>query len=506
MHRGWAAAVGISAWLSAAPAAAFCGFYVSGADTKLYNNATQVVLLRDGVRTVLSMQNNYQGPPEGFAMVVPVPVVLQKENVKTLPRAVFDRIDQLSAPRLVQYWEQDPCYHPRHGGGLFFAKREMSAAMASRPAPPIADRPLVRVEAEFTVGEYEIVILSAEDSTALDAWLRQNGYRIPEGAEPVLRPYVQKGSKFFVARVDARKVRFERGMATLSPLRFHYDDDAFQLPVRLGLLNSRGVQDLIVQVLARDQRYEVANYPNLTIPTNIELNEAALSSFGAFYAALFDRTVEKTPGAVVTEYAWSAGSCDPCPGPTLDPGDLATLGGNAVAGAALSPGEVVLTRLHVRYTKDSLGQDLVFRTAPPIAGGNGWNGGGGRHSARQATWTQSTFQGRYIVRHPWKGDITCTDPVFERWGGPPSGVDGRGVEAAKDLAFAPREGATLASLVAEDVDVIALKGTPPPKPERRYRFALGSLLRSGYAAAALGMATGLLVVWMLLRARQKGAA
>lgn len=39
-------------------AAAFCGFYVSGADTKLYNNATQVVLMREGTRTVLSMQNN----------------------------------------------------------------------------------------------------------------------------------------------------------------------------------------------------------------------------------------------------------------------------------------------------------------------------------------------------------------------------------------------------------------------------------------------------------------
>ena len=40
------------------PAAAFCGFYVSGGDARLYNNATVVVLMRDGTRTVLSMQNN----------------------------------------------------------------------------------------------------------------------------------------------------------------------------------------------------------------------------------------------------------------------------------------------------------------------------------------------------------------------------------------------------------------------------------------------------------------
>src|SRR5688572_4261190 len=93
-------------------AAAFCGFYVSGADAKLYNNATQVVLMRDGTRTVLSMQNNYQGPPQDFAMVVPVPVVLQEADVKTLERGVFDRVDQLAAPRLVEYWEQDPCPPP----------------------------------------------------------------------------------------------------------------------------------------------------------------------------------------------------------------------------------------------------------------------------------------------------------------------------------------------------------------------------------------------------------
>src|SRR5690349_24430538 len=84
---------------------AFCGFYVSGADARLTNNATQVVLMRDGQRTVLSMQNGYQGPPQDFAMVVPVPVVLHKENVKTLARDVFDRVDQLTAPRLVEYWE-----------------------------------------------------------------------------------------------------------------------------------------------------------------------------------------------------------------------------------------------------------------------------------------------------------------------------------------------------------------------------------------------------------------
>src|SRR5690349_11423560 len=122
-HRRWtqvalASVIAIAALSIPDPpeAEAFCGFYVAGADSQLYNNATMVVLMRDGTRTVLSMQNNYQGPAADFAMVVPVPVVLSEKDVRILPKEVFDRVDKLAAPRLVEYWEQDPCapnyYYP----------------------------------------------------------------------------------------------------------------------------------------------------------------------------------------------------------------------------------------------------------------------------------------------------------------------------------------------------------------------------------------------------------
>src|SRR5580658_4869450 len=156
-RRGWAAllAAAVGTVVAAPDARAFCGFYVSGADAKLTNNATQVVLMRDGTRTVLSMQNNYQGPPESFAMVIPVPVVLHKENVKTLKREVFEHVDQLTAPRLVEYWEQDPCPRPMAKGRY--------PVPQSIPAPGARDErgtggpPLVRIEAQFSVGEYDIV-------------------------------------------------------------------------------------------------------------------------------------------------------------------------------------------------------------------------------------------------------------------------------------------------------------------------------------------------------------
>ena len=486
-------------FLTGRSASAFCGFYVSGADAKLFANATQVVLMREGTRTVLSMQNDYEGPPDGFAMVVPVPVVLQKENVKTLPREIFARIDQLDAPRLVEYWEQDPCMHqkqrlltgPRGGG-----------APGAKPMAASGGKQLgVTIEAQFTVGEYEIVVLGAKDASGLEAWLHHEGYKIPGGSEPDLRPYVQSGSKFFVARVDVTKVKMESGKATLSPLRFHYDSAELSLPIRLGLVNSAGTQDLIVHVLGKGKRYEVANYPNVTIPTNLDVAENAKQDFGSFYAALFDHTVAKTPKAVVTEYAWDAASCDPCPSPVLTDSELVTLGADVLPSVSsedpLAEGllaaldgdggkpkpksrppppsgpvpsrtyyglrsSFVLTRLHARYTREALGADLVLKEAPPITGGREIGNapeGGLATGATVGTGQYATnnFQGRYAVRHPWTGPVECASPIRNVWGSPPSGIDNGGAKPALGLAYAPRQNVQLASFLRSNVAALDLQ-------------------------------------------------
>jgi hypothetical protein len=483
------------ALLTLAPAAAhaFCGFYVSGADQQLFNNATQVVLMRDGLRTVLSMQNNYQGPPKDFAMVVPVPVVLQKENVKTLTKEVFDKVDKLAAPRLVEYWEQDPCYVPPPPRAIDkTAKRSMGHASGAEYGAPMDYG--VTVEAQFTVGEYEIVILSANDALGLDRWLRDNKYKIPAGAEPLFKPYIEQGWKFFVAKVDVSKVKLENGQAALSPLRFHYDSEAFTLPIRLGLINAKDKQDLIVHILARGQRYEVANYPNVTIPTNIDLNESSRVEFGPFYASLFDRTLQKNPKAVVTEYSWAAATCDPCPLPALNESELLVLGLDVLStdpmpdievknAAQLKPDDLryvqqllsgvnrsllqrrgmnpwsfVLTRLHARYDKGSIGDDLVFKAATPIAGGRELLTNGDALEQGAVPASANNFQGRYVIRHPWKGPIACSNPVRGRWGGPPAGTGKPGPVAATGTAFTVRKAELAEQLAESPVVELGIKG------------------------------------------------
>ena len=463
----------IAAAMVCAPSAAhaFCGFYINGTGGEMFNNATEVVMMRAGTRTVLAMQNNYQGPPQDFAMVVPVPVVLHEGDVKTLTKETFAKVDQMSSPRLVEYWEQDPCNQDYGRRYEMMPSAAMAGAAEDDTAKKSADYG-VKIEAKFTVGEYNVVILSARDSTGLDGYLHAEHYQIPKGAEPLLRPYVAAGMKFFVAKVDPKKVKFDHGMAALSPLRFHYDSDHFDLPIRLGLASSSGTQDLIVNILAPNQRYQVANYPNVTIPTNLDVRESVKDKFGAFYAALFDRTLEKHPGSVITEYAWQATTCDPCPGPQLGYHELVTLGADVLTGGddQQQPqpqgrryygrgmgSDFVLTRLHARYGKD-IKDDLHFKAAQPVVGGREFLKAAGKLEEGAEPSSQNNFQGRYAIRHEWTGPLSCANPVRHRWGGPPAelAAQNRGVKAALDLAFAPRGEIALPEVVQRDVPEIGI--------------------------------------------------
>src|SRR5690606_26140868 len=155
------------------------------------------------------------------------------------------------------------------------------------------------------------------------------------------------------------------------------------------------------------------------------------------------------------EYSLAASSCDPCPVPALSGQELRVPGadvlpamaryfdeqGNLMDEWSLSS-EFTLTRLHARYDKSSLGEDLVFREAPAIVGGREFLQENGvlERGSRPAEYGGDNFQARYIIRHYWDGPVNCANPVFGRWGGPPAGQpqDG-GLKVARDLAFVERD-------------------------------------------------------------------
>ncbi|MGE0396412.1 MAG: DUF2330 domain-containing protein [Kofleriaceae bacterium] len=493
--------------VTASQADAFCGFYVEGSGAKLAADATQVTLMRQGTRTVLAMQNDYKGPLADFAMVVPVPVVLKESEVKTLDKSVLHRIEMLGSPRLVEYWEQNPCPAPVERRYRDYAPMAGASMVREEAEGDDEDkRQTVKIEAQFAVGEYKILILSATEAAGLEKWLNQNGYKIPAGAEPLLRPYVETGSKFFVAKVDPKKVTMDaQGVAQLSPLRFHYDAEEFSLPIRLGMANSTGKQDLIVNIIS-DTRYEVANYKNVVIPTNFDVKDSVRTRFAEFYAALFDKTLEANPRAVVTEYAWDAqpySMCDPCPPEVPTDADAMTLGGDVIGGK-IAQGTYTLTRLHARYGKADMNDDLRFRAAKPIQGGReNWSAKGLEYGASPAQ--ANNFQARYAIRHWWTGPIACKNPQRGVWGGPPDGGYRQPIAASK-LAYAPRGKLSLPTVVKRDLWEIGMKkssSSTPSKPAGGGFSTPPKTMGFGFGGGVLGGLAMLGLFALVARRRNK---
>ena len=379
----------IAVFCIAPTAWAFCGFYVAKADTQLYNQASQVAIARDGNRTVLTMANDYQGEVADFAMVVPVPVVLAEEQVHVGDSKIMERLDAFSAPRLVEYFDPDPCQPmPRPMAAPTAGSMQLDANRALE----LRDEALgVTVESQFTMGEYDIVILSARESDGLETWLRRHDYRIPQGASQLLQPYIRQGMKFFVAKVNLEA--FDRsGFQALRPLQMAYESPRFMLPIRLGMINAQSAQDLIIYLMSPRGQAELTNYRMVNIPSNAEIPVFVKTEFNDFYKAMFQTTYEQEGRNVAfLEYAWNMSNCDPCAADPLTPAELRQTGVFWLT--PNSRANVFITRLHVRYTCDKFPEDLMF----------------------QETSNRQLFQGRHILRHPFNGDADCpAGEVYKR--------------------------------------------------------------------------------------------
>jgi hypothetical protein len=379
----------------ATTAQAFCGFYVARADTSLFNKASQVVLVRDDDRTVITMANDFEGDVEDFAVVIPVPTKIEREQINVGDRSIVDHLDAYTAPRLVEYHDADPCMNYERYRMSQDAAMPSSAVMES--AKKGARSLGVVIEASYTVGEYDILILSAEDSGGLIKWLKSNDYRLPRGAEKVVDSYLKQDMRFFVAKVNIEE-QSKLGYQYLRPLQVAYESNKFMLPIRLGTLNAKGKQELYVYALTRTGRVETTNYRTVKMPSDMDVPEFVQGEFGEFYRDMFSKQVAaENERAVFLEYAWDMNWCDPCAADPLSQQDLRKLGvfwlgGQGGSKVISQPAQnVFVTRLHVRYDSEHFPEDLVF----------------------QETGDRQNFQGRYVIRRPWTGEASCDISAYQ---------------------------------------------------------------------------------------------
>lgn len=384
---------------TATNAQAFCGFYVAKADAQLFNEASKVIMSRHEDRTVMTMANDFKGEVNDFAIVIPVPTVIKKSQVNVADNKLIDHLDAYTAPRLVEYYDENPCNPVEYGMSMLesSATPRMSKSSGVKKSAKALG---VTIEESYTVGEYDILILSAKQSDGLYKWLDQEEYKLPKGAEQVLGSYIKQDMKFFVAKVNLDKFE-STGYTYLRPLQVAYKSDKFMLPVRLGTLNSKGDQDLLLFTLTKKGRVEPTNYRTTKIPTDMDVPLFVADEFGEFYKAMFAQSVkQENKKTVMLEYAWDMAWCDPCAADPVPAEDLRKLGvwwlendysDNSQPrqrrimpprGGAI---DAYVTRMHVRYNAQTFPEDIML----------------------QVTEDRKNFQGRYVMRHPWKGEASC---------------------------------------------------------------------------------------------------
>ncbi len=378
-------------------AAAFCGFYVSKADGTLKNKTSQVIMVRDGDKNVITMYNDFKGDFKDFAMVVPVPTVLKKSDIKVVNQQIFTTLNDYSKPRLVEYYDQNPCQQKNLDEVVVTALSGRAPGLQMRGYSSMDKESKVKIEAQYIVGEYDILILSATESSALKTWLNNNGYKIPAGAEEVLEPYIKSNLKFFVVKVnEAEKKKLPGNF--LRPIQISFASPKFMLPIRLGMANADGDQDMIVYAFTKKGRVDVTNYRTVSMPTGKNIPLFVKNNFSGFYANLFQHQWKGEGRSVaMLEYAWDVSprnfmKCDPCVAVAPSQQDLVQAGvwwmkeqdNNDVYEEGPS-GSVFFTRLHVRYNRKAFPQDLMFQLTP----------------------NNDNFQSRYIVTHPATGDFSC---------------------------------------------------------------------------------------------------
>ena len=331
------------------------------------------------------MANDYRGELTEFAMVIPVPTFIERDQIHVTDNKIIDHLDAFTSPRLVEYFDEDPCrvYERRSAVAL----KSLGYLVADSAEMERARSPGVTIEAQYTVGEYDILILSAEESSGLETWLTSNGYRIPDGASRVLGSYIKQKMRFFVAKVNLEE-QSKLGANYLRPLSIAFESPKFMLPIRLGTVNANGPQELFIFAITPKGRVETTNYRTVKLPSGNDIPIFVKDEFSEFYRAMFDQQVKKQGMTTVfLEYAWNMSWCDPCAADPLSRDELRELGvfwldDSRQQGQAQN---AFVTRLHVRYDAKHFPEDLRF----------------------QETGDQSNFQGRYVLRHPWTGTADC---------------------------------------------------------------------------------------------------
>ncbi len=340
--------------LGSGTASAFCGTYAGSAGSTPTNRASQVVLVREGRRTTITMANDVVSAGTSLSMLIPVPGDVDPADVRLVDIGLMERVDKYAAPRLVEYTCDD-----LHGGdkavGCAGCAGDLAKGLLSRFA--YENLPGFLESAGLADAAIEYEVLSPSSVEELSGASTLVGREISTAASPLIQEQIDAGSSFISVKIDLREAGL--GALWLPPIQFAYESDNMVLPIKLGTTSSAGVQDVILHVITGGTKGQVgiSNYAEMSTDAECMWDREGLQSFSGFWNEKVDAAFVEAGGtaAFMTEYVWGPTACDPCTGAgPLGEQDLKDLGYEG------DPTQATLTRLHARFVASAVEADLML--------------------------------------------------------------------------------------------------------------------------------------------------
>ncbi|WP_327367194.1 DUF2330 domain-containing protein [Streptomyces sp. NBC_01217] len=218
--------------------------YACGCGAMVPSRATQVSVDRetsvvgwDGRTEQIVMRLTVRGDAPEAAWIMPVP---HRASVELGDPSLFSELAALTAPVHATrhyFWPHSDDW-PFTGSGN----------AADGAGGPSAGAPQVEVVGRERLGPFDVARLAATDPEALQKWLTDNGFELPDRLATALKPYVEQKWEYVAVRLAPRDGNKPLG-GDLEPLRLRFASDRLVYPMRLSKLASTP-QQLGLYVLA----------------------------------------------------------------------------------------------------------------------------------------------------------------------------------------------------------------------------------------------------------------
>lgn len=326
---------------SAGTSRAFPGIAVSVTDTTPEISTTELVVMEHAGVSIVTLAVDYQGPIQRFALLLPVPGDVERGRLETVKHEFIARLEQVTAPRVFEFWEQDPCVPgapeqawqekvPVKNRG-FLTPEVMPPRDAHYPVSNELSIPAVP-DFKQTEDEFSYQLLRPKSSAELGGWLGKRGYRFEAASLEPLLGALGNDAQLLVAEVAVDRAELiDSERLQLGGIRYWSRRPLLPIAATLGRAHYADRHDLFVYGLHREKRYQAANLQNVFAPTNLRVAVGVGARVGTLYNTLFERLLGKHAGAAVTEFVGPSDECgEPCSNAPLQLRELLTFGGDVL--------------------------------------------------------------------------------------------------------------------------------------------------------------------------------